>query len=243
MIKITNIVAAVALWRCARTSPAPQSKDEAPHVAVLRVTRSFRHERCIFDRRPVWPAVAGLVAEGALRRTMIAGSIRRRRRNVQNRPNNRMGRILVLLLAACAFAAFPAHAQSVAEFYKAIGHAVVSSAPGGGYDALSRTVAPHSRGTFPATDGVVRNMSGAGGIVAVNPVQRRGQGRPPSSGNVQNNTPFEPLFGTKERCTTRSSSTGSARPRSRPQSCRSGTDAGHDLEGRALQGNHHGLVA
>ncbi len=94
----------------------------------------------------------------------------------------------------------PALAQSPGEFYR--GRTVtliVSSAPGGGYDALARTVAPHLSRHIPGNPAVVvRNMSGAGGIVAVNHLFNVAAKDGTVIGNVQNNTPFEPLFGTKE---------------------------------------------
>src|SRR5258705_6811337 len=69
----------------------------------------------------------------------------RRRREVQDRSISCWCRFVSLLIAAvAALAASPADAQSVAEFYKGkTVTLIVSSAPGGGYDALSRTVAPH----------------------------------------------------------------------------------------------------
>ena len=74
-----------------------------------------------------------------------------------------------VVLAGLA-APLSARAQSVADFYKGkTVTLIVSSAPGGGYDALSRTVAPHLSRHIPGNPSVVvRNMSGAGGIVAVN---------------------------------------------------------------------------
>ncbi len=124
----------------------------------------------------------------------------RREANVQDRPTNRMGRVLPLLMAASALAAAPAGAQPVAEFYKGkTVTLIVSSAPGGGYDALSRTVAPHLARHIPGNPSVVvRNMSGAGGLVAVNHLFNVAAKDGTVIGNVQNNTPFEPLFGTKE---------------------------------------------
>jgi tripartite-type tricarboxylate transporter receptor subunit TctC len=103
----------------------------------------------------------------------------------------------LLMVALCASSAA---AQSPAEFYQ--GRTVtliVSSAPGGGYDALARTVAPHLARHIPGNPNVVvRNMSGAGGIVAVNYLFNVAAKDGSVIGAVQNNTPFEPLFGTKE---------------------------------------------
>ena len=105
-----------------------------------------------------------------------------------------------LLAAGAVLAAAPSQAQSVAEFYKGkTVTLIVSSAPGGGYDALARTIAPHLSRHIPGNPTVVvRNMAGAGGIVAVNHLFNVAAKDGTVIGAVQNNTPFEPLFGTKE---------------------------------------------
>jgi tripartite-type tricarboxylate transporter receptor subunit TctC len=111
-----------------------------------------------------------------------------------------LGSVVVLIAAVATLIAAPASAQPVAEFYKGRTVAlIVSSAPGGGYDALARTVAPHLSRHIPGNPNVVvRNMSGAGGIVAVNHLFNVAAKDGSAIGMVQNNTPFEPLFGTKE---------------------------------------------
>jgi tripartite-type tricarboxylate transporter receptor subunit TctC len=93
-----------------------------------------------------------------------------------------------------------ASAQSVAEFYKGkTVSMIVSSSPGGGYDALSRTVARYLPKHIPGNPSViVRNMPGAGGIVATNHIAKVAPRDGLTFAGVQNNTPFEPLFGTKE---------------------------------------------
>jgi tripartite-type tricarboxylate transporter receptor subunit TctC len=108
--------------------------------------------------------------------------------------------MLWLSVAAAVVLASPSPAQPVAEFYRGkTVTLIVSSAPGGGYDALARTVAPHLSRHIPGNPSVVvRNMSGAGGIVAVNHLFNVAAKDGTVIGNVQNNTPFEPLFGTKE---------------------------------------------
>jgi tripartite-type tricarboxylate transporter receptor subunit TctC len=76
---------------------------------------------------------------------------------------------------------------------------VVSSSPGGGYDMLSRTLARYLPKHIPGMPSVViRNMPGAGGIVATNYLANVAPRDGLTIGGVQNNTPFEPLFGTKE---------------------------------------------
>src|SRR5712692_934046 len=109
-------------------------------------------------------------------------------------------RTCLALVAAGTCFATPARAQSVADFYK--GKTVtllLSSAAGGGYDALARTIASHLGKHIPGAPAViVRNMAGAGGIVATNYLYNVAPKDGTTVGGVQNNTPFEPLFGTKE---------------------------------------------
>jgi tripartite-type tricarboxylate transporter receptor subunit TctC len=105
---------------------------------------------------------------------------------------------LCLLLTAAAMPT--ARAQSVADFYRgqSISMAVSSSA-GGGYDTLSRAVAKRLGKHIPGNPSViVRNMPGAGGILAMNYLANVAPRDGLTIGQVQNNTPFEPLFGTKE---------------------------------------------
>ena len=93
----------------------------------------------------------------------------------------------------------PALAQSPAEFYRGKTVAlIISSAAGGGYDTLARVIASHLGRHIPGTPQViVRNMAGAGGIVATNYLYNVAAKDGTVIGGVQNNTPFEPLFGTK----------------------------------------------
>jgi tripartite-type tricarboxylate transporter receptor subunit TctC len=93
-----------------------------------------------------------------------------------------------------------AAAQSVEDFYKGkTVSMVVSSATGGGYDTLARLVARHLPKHIPGNPQlVVRNMPGAGGITATNHLFTVAARDGTVIGAVQNNTPFEPLFGTKQ---------------------------------------------
>ncbi len=103
------------------------------------------------------------------------------------------------LAAAIAGCASPASAQSVAEFYKDKTVTILSSsAPGGGYDTLSRIIANYLGKHLPGSPTVVvKNMAGAGGIVATNHLYSVALKDGTVIGGVQNNTPFEPLFGAK----------------------------------------------
>jgi len=103
------------------------------------------------------------------------------------------------LVASVACCASSARAQPPAEFYR--GKTVtllISSATGGGYDALARVIANHLGRHIPGSPLViVRNMAGAGGIVATNHLYNVAAKDGTVVGGVQNNTPFEPLFGTR----------------------------------------------
>jgi len=108
-------------------------------------------------------------------------------------------RTFAAMVAVGALGAEFAHAQSASEFYK--GKTVtllISSATGGGYDTLARTIANQLAKHIPGSPAViVKNMAGAGGIVATNHLYNVAPKDGTTIGGVQNNTPFEPLFGTK----------------------------------------------
>ena len=111
-----------------------------------------------------------------------------------------MMRMLGFSLLAAAAVVMPARADSVSDFYKGKNiQLVISSAAGGGYDALGRAVARHMQRHLPGNPVIVpRNMPGAGGIIATNYLFNAAPKDGTTFGLVQNNTPFEPLFGTKE---------------------------------------------
>lgn len=105
----------------------------------------------------------------------------------------------VAILAGAALAP-AASADPVAEFYKGKNVSmVISSSAGGGYDALSRTIARHMARHIPGQPNIVpRNMPGAGGIVANKFLSSTAPRDGSVMGGLQNNAPLEPLFGTKE---------------------------------------------
>ena len=98
-------------------------------------------------------------------------------------------------LALCPGAALPQQA-----FYsgKQI-TMVVSSAPGGGYDAIGRTVARHLSNHIPGGPPViVQNIGGVGGIIAANQLFNIAPRDGSTIAQLQNTVPFEPLFGNKQ---------------------------------------------
>ena len=109
-------------------------------------------------------------------------------------------RPIFALVVLLAIGAAPARADAIADFYK--GKAIsliVSSSAGGGYDTLARTVARFLGRHLPGNPSVlVKNMAGAGGIAATNFLYNVAEKDGSQIGLLQNNTPFEPLLGTKE---------------------------------------------
>jgi tripartite-type tricarboxylate transporter receptor subunit TctC len=103
-----------------------------------------------------------------------------------------------VLLAFAALGAASAFAQT--PFYRGkTVTVVVSSSAGGGYDTMARAIARYLGKHIPGNPRiVVSNMPGAGGIVAMNYFYRGAPKDGTLIGAMQNNTPFEPLLGTKE---------------------------------------------
>jgi tripartite-type tricarboxylate transporter receptor subunit TctC len=107
---------------------------------------------------------------------------------------------IAALLVAAQFAVSPAKADAVADFYKGKTVAlVVGSSTGGGYDTMTRAIARFIGRHVPGNPTVVvRNMPGAGGITAMNYIFNAAEKDGTVVALVQNNTPLEPLFGTKQ---------------------------------------------
>jgi tripartite-type tricarboxylate transporter receptor subunit TctC len=113
-------------------------------------------------------------------------------------PMTRISRLLPLCAALLALGQVSARADPTTDFYRGkTVTIVVSSSAAGGYDAVARAVARHMGRHLPANF-IVRNMPGAGGITATNFLYNSAEKDGTVIGLVQNNTPFEPLFGTKE---------------------------------------------
>jgi tripartite-type tricarboxylate transporter receptor subunit TctC len=109
---------------------------------------------------------------------------------------------LALALSALLVAAVatPMRAESAPEFYRGRTLTIiVSSSAAGGYDTVARTLARFVGRHLPGNPTViVRNMPGAGGMTAANFLYNSAERDGTVIGLVQNNTPFEPLFGTRE---------------------------------------------
>lgn len=93
-----------------------------------------------------------------------------------------------------------ARAQSVEDFYrgKTISF-IVSSAAGGSYDLMSRTIARYLPRHLSGSPSIaVRNQPGAGGIIAANALFNTAARDGTVIGGLQGNVPFEPLLGVKQ---------------------------------------------
>ena len=113
----------------------------------------------------------------------------------------RISRRLALSLGASILVASSSMAaQQAGDFYKGkTVTLVISSSSGGGYDIMGRTIAKYLGKHIPGNPRVVvSNMPGAGGIVAMNYFYRNAPKDGTFIAAMQNNTPFEPLLGTKE---------------------------------------------
>ncbi len=106
--------------------------------------------------------------------------------------------LALALTGLCAGA--PAKADPIEDFYrgKSIGM-VVSSATGGGYDTIARLVAKHLPKHMPGNPAVVvRNMPGAGGVIATNHLYNVASRDGLTIGQLQNTLPLEPLLDNPE---------------------------------------------
>ena len=100
-----------------------------------------------------------------------------------------------VLTLSCVLAAHAARAQTPEAFYK--GKTIdmmVGSEAGSGYDAYARLVANHFGKHIPGRPNiVVKQMIGAGGIVATNFLAKIAPKDGSVIGQVQNTVPFQPL--------------------------------------------------
>src|SRR5262249_22262984 len=108
----------------------------------------------------------------------------------------RVAALAGLLAVACASAS----AQTAGDFYRGRTiNLVVSTSVGGGYDVLGRAIGCFLGKHVPGNPRiVVRNMAGAGGIVATNFLYNVAEKDGATIGLVQDSTPFKPLLGASE---------------------------------------------
>src|SRR5689334_9478595 len=105
----------------------------------------------------------------------------------------------VSLLLTFFFMAANAHAQSVEEFYK--GRTVtiiVGFNPGGAYDPYARVVARYLPKYLPgAPTIVIKNMQGAGSVIAANHLYNRSPKDGSELGVIAGSAAIQPVFGAK----------------------------------------------
>lgn len=103
------------------------------------------------------------------------------------------------MVAACAFAAGPANADPVADFYKANKISwILSAGEGGGYASYARMFAPFFQQHIPGNPTIViQNMPGAGGIRAMMNLASVAPRDGSVIGLVHSSVPFAPLYGIK----------------------------------------------
>ncbi|NDA46761.1 MAG: hypothetical protein EBY21_05695 [Alphaproteobacteria bacterium] len=113
-----------------------------------------------------------------------------------------MIKTMMRLLACFSFgvAAVPASADAISDFYKdKTLTIVIGGSPGGGYDLLARTMARYMGNHIPGKPTIiVKGMTGAGGIIATKYIYQTAPKDGSTISIANSNTPFEPLFGTKE---------------------------------------------
>jgi tripartite-type tricarboxylate transporter receptor subunit TctC len=103
------------------------------------------------------------------------------------------------LVTAAALLSEPVVAQNTQRPQNSTITMVVSSAPGGGYDAISRVIAQYLPNHLPNNPTiVVKNMPGAGGLLATNYMFNIAPKDGSTIANIQQSMPFEPLLGAKE---------------------------------------------
>jgi tripartite-type tricarboxylate transporter receptor subunit TctC len=108
-------------------------------------------------------------------------------------------RLLTILGAAAMWTSLAA-ADEVEDFYRGKTVTIIVSNPaGGGYDLLSRTIAPTLGKYISGKPSViVQNMPGASGILATNNLFNIAPKDGTVIGGISNTVPFEPLLGTAE---------------------------------------------
>ena len=103
-----------------------------------------------------------------------------------------------LLLSLSSVAIAPAHADALADFYKANPVTiVVGFGVGGGYDVYSRALSRHMGKHMPGSPGVlVRNMPGAGSMAAANYIFNNAPKDGSQFATFSRSIPTQPLFDT-----------------------------------------------
>jgi tripartite-type tricarboxylate transporter receptor subunit TctC len=102
--------------------------------------------------------------------------------------------------AAATMTAAGVRADAVSDFYKGKSiDLIISTTPGGGYDAYGRIIARHMPRHVPGNPSIIpKNMPGAGGITAASYLYNIAPKNGLVFATVMNPVPFEPMFGTPQ---------------------------------------------
>ena len=103
----------------------------------------------------------------------------------------------VMVMTVLALIAAPAHAQTVEQFYHGRTVSIVRRLPpGGAYDPYARAVARHLPKHLPgAPTIVVKNMQGAGSVIAANHLYNVSPKDGSELGVIAGSAAIEPVFG------------------------------------------------
>lgn len=174
---------------------------------------------------------------------------------------NGLQRIIVAFTAAVTATSLAATAQAdaVADFYKGKQiNVVVGYAPGGGYDVYTRLLIRHMPRYIPGNPSmVIRNMPGAGSLVAANHLANAASRDGLTLGVFSAPTALEPLFGNKDaqfettrfawlgnmiRDTAACGTWNNSGITSLDQIINAKTDVVFGATGAGSYGNHHALI-
>ena len=128
-------------------------------------------------------------------RRALCALLRMRSEQVRSKPGRQL-RCVTLAAAIGVFMATHADAQTVEQFYKGrTVSLIVGFNPGGAYDPYARTVARHLPKHLPGTPNiVVKNMQGAGSVLAANHLYNVSPKDGSELGLVAGSTALEPMF-------------------------------------------------
>ncbi len=146
--------------------------------------------RCLF---PPVPAKAGTQGGRARRVEPLDSRLRGNERNSTQQQNISVASTLLILLGT-AILSVPAHAQSVADFYRGKTLEIaVGAASAGGYDLASRTLANHMGRHIPGNPKlIIKNMPGATGLIGTNYLYNAAKRDGSVIGMPTSNVPLEP---------------------------------------------------
>jgi tripartite-type tricarboxylate transporter receptor subunit TctC len=138
----------------------------------------------------------GAVHPSRLARSQVPALLAPQDDGERESPFAAVGMQLMLLLSLSLFAATPVSAQTVEQFYKGrTVNLIVGFNPGGAYDPYARSVARHLPKHLPgAPNVVVKNMQGAGSVLAANHLYNVSPKDGSELGLIAGSAALEPMF-------------------------------------------------